>query len=94
MGSPNSDGGGGESWGGTAEEARVRVRLYFDQLKEVLQQQESVALRALDTHIRERICSIRQQQEDIASLLSQMVSVVMDGERVMQQDDGRLVLAS
>lgn len=69
---PMAEGGVGENWGGTAEEARNKVRQYFTQLREALQQQEIVALRALDTHIRERICSIRQQQEDIANLLSQV----------------------
>ncbi|KAB7507761.1 E3 ubiquitin-protein ligase TRIM23 [Armadillidium nasatum] len=85
---------GTDNVGGTAEEAKSKVRTYFNQLREALQEQENVALRVLDTHIRERICSIRQHQEDIASLLSQMVSVVVDGERVIQLDDGRLILAS
>uniref|UniRef100_A0A0P4VU06 Uncharacterized protein n=2 Tax=Scylla TaxID=6760 RepID=A0A0P4VU06_SCYOL len=48
---------------------------------------------ALDAHVRERLCSIRQQQEDLATLLSQMVAVVVDGERAVQHDDGRLIMA-
>jgi hypothetical protein len=30
------------------------------------------ALTVVDTHVRERLCSIRQQEEDIATLLSQV----------------------
>lgn len=48
----------------------------------------------LDAHVRERLCSIRQQQEDMTTLLSQMVGVVVDGERAVQQDDGRLVMSA
>ncbi|KAK8395918.1 hypothetical protein O3P69_005797 [Scylla paramamosain] len=78
---------------GTAEEARVRVSQYFAQLREQLNRQESQAMTALDAHVRERLCSIRQQQEDLATLLSQMVAVVVDGERAVQHDDGRLIMA-
>ncbi|KAG0710301.1 E3 ubiquitin-protein ligase TRIM23 [Chionoecetes opilio] len=78
---------------GTAEEARVRVSQYFAQLREQLNRQEGQAMTALDAHVRERLCSIRQQQEDLATLLSQMVAVVVDGERAVQHDDGRLIVA-
>ncbi|XP_050696035.1 E3 ubiquitin-protein ligase TRIM23-like [Eriocheir sinensis] len=78
---------------GTVEEARVRVRQYFAQLREQLSRQESQAKKALEAHVRERLCSIRQQQEDLATLLSQMVAVVVDGERAVQHDDGRLIMA-
>lgn len=80
--------------GGTAEEARGRVRQYFTQLRDQLMLQETQAMTVLDAHIRERLCSIRQQQEDMATLLSQMVAVVVDGERAIQHDDGRLIMAS
>ncbi|XP_047496081.1 E3 ubiquitin-protein ligase TRIM23-like [Penaeus chinensis] len=80
--------------GGTAEEARARVKQYFAQLRDQLTRQESQAMTVLDAHIRERLCSIRQQQEDMTTLFSQMVTVVVDGERAIQQDDGRLIMAS
>ncbi|XP_076048653.1 E3 ubiquitin-protein ligase TRIM23-like isoform X2 [Oratosquilla oratoria] len=89
--SPTSD---SSATRGTAEEARCRVRQYFAQLRDHLARQESQALTVLDAHIRERLCSVRQQQEDVTTLLSQMVSVVVDGERAMQQDDGRLIVAA
>lgn len=66
---PEGNGGGA---GGTGEEARGRVRQYFTQLREQLNRQEAQAMTALDAHIRERLCSIRQQQEDMTTLLSQV----------------------
>ena len=57
---------------GTAEGARRRVRAYFQSLRDQLCAQEVAALTVVDTHLRERLCSIRQQEEDIATLLSQV----------------------
>ncbi|CAL4069055.1 unnamed protein product, partial [Meganyctiphanes norvegica] len=79
---------------GTAEDARGRVHQYFSQLREQLTIQETQAMTVLDAHVRERLCSIRQQQEDMTTLLSQMVGVVVDGERAVQQDDGRLIMSA
>ena len=57
---------------GTAECARTRVRAYFQSLRDQLCAQEVAALTVVDTHVRERVCSIRQQEEDIATVLSQV----------------------
>ena len=57
---------------GTADAARTRVRSYFAGLREQLNRQEVAALTVVDTHIRERLCAIRQQEEDIATILSQV----------------------
>ena len=57
---------------GTADSARCRVRAYFQSLRDQLCVQEVAALTVVDTHVRERLCSIRQQEEDIATLLSQV----------------------
>uniref|UniRef100_A0A2P2I8R0 E3 ubiquitin-protein ligase TRIM23-like n=1 Tax=Hirondellea gigas TaxID=1518452 RepID=A0A2P2I8R0_9CRUS len=73
--------------------ARTVVRDHFSSLREQLQQQESTAINALETHVRERLCSIRQQQEDLAALVSQMVGLVLESERCLQQDDGRVLVA-
>ena len=37
--------------------------------------QEVAALTVVDTHVRERVCSIRQQEEEIATVLSQVIAV-------------------
>lgn len=57
---------------GTCELARARVEQYFTQLRETLLLQEAAARSAVDTHVRERLCSLRQLQEDLATWLSQV----------------------
>ena len=39
--------------------------------------QEVAALTVVDTHVRERVCGIRQQEEEIATVLSQVSRHVM-----------------
>lgn len=58
---------------GTGNMVKARVRTYFSQLRETLMIQEVAAITAVDTHIRERLCSIRQLQEDLVAWLSQVV---------------------
>ena len=60
---------------GTAEEARVKVKQYFSELQESLKRQELAALTVVDTHLRERLAMLKQQQEDMAVLLSQISAV-------------------
>ncbi|PSN54724.1 E3 ubiquitin-protein ligase TRIM23 [Blattella germanica] len=86
------EGTGGE--GGTADLARARVQTYFQQLRETLQLQEAAAMTAVDTHIRERLCSLRQLQEDLASSLSQVAGVCVQCEQTIQQDDTRVLTAA
>ena len=83
-----------EREGGTAEGARRRVRSYFQQLRDQLCVQEVAALTVVDTHVRERLCSIRQQEEDIATVLSQVAEVCIQCDRVVRQDDARVLLAA
>jgi len=85
---------GDESSQGTAHVARRRVRAYFQQLRDQLCVQEVAALTLVDTHIRERMCSIRQQQEDMATVLSQVAEVCIQCDRVVRQDDARVLLAA
>ena len=77
LNNPVSPGGGSgqdgtETEPGTAESARRGVRAYFQSLRDQLCVQEVAALTVVDTHVRERVCSIRQQEEDIATVLSQV----------------------
>ncbi|KDR21099.1 E3 ubiquitin-protein ligase TRIM23-like [Zootermopsis nevadensis] len=78
--------------GGTADLARARVQTYFQQLRETLQLQEVAAMAAVDTHIRERLCSLRQLQEDLSTSVSQMASVCVQCEQTIQQDDTRVLM--
>lgn len=70
---------------GTAEQARLKIRHYFNELRETLNRQEVVALTTVDTHIREKLCMLRQQQEDMAILLSQVSAVCHQCESTLQQ---------
>ncbi|KAK7868352.1 hypothetical protein R5R35_013646 [Gryllus longicercus] len=86
--------GEGEGEPGTADLARIRVRTYFQHLRETLQLQEAAAMTAVDTHIRERLCSLRQLQEDLAASLSQVAGVCVQCEQTIQQDDARVLMLS
>ena len=79
---------------GTAAMARRRVRGYFQQLRDQLCVQEVAALTVVDTHVRERMCSIRQQEGDMATILSQVAEVCIQCDRVVRQDDARVLLAA
>ena len=70
------------------------MRGYFQQLRDQLCAQEVAALTVVDTHVRDRMCSIRQQEEDMASVLSQVAEVCIQCDRVVRQDDARVLLAA
>ena len=59
---------------GTAEEARNRVRAYFDDLRDTINNQEEAGLSVINNFVREKLCSLRQQQEDMAVFMSQVVN--------------------
>jgi hypothetical protein len=48
------------------------IREHFSALRQQLLVQESSAIVTLHAHVRERLCSIKQQQEDLSSLISQV----------------------
>ena len=58
---------------GSADIAKHRVRAYFQSLRDQLNVQEVAALTVVDTYIRERLCSMRQQEEDCEVILSQVL---------------------
>ncbi|KAF7250575.1 E3 ubiquitin-protein ligase TRIM23, partial [Varanus komodoensis] len=78
---------------GTAENARSCVRAYFSDLHETLCRQEEMALSVVDAHVREKLIWLRQQQEDMTILLSQVSTACLHCEKTLQQDDCRVVLA-
>ncbi|XP_063216763.1 E3 ubiquitin-protein ligase TRIM23-like [Bacillus rossius redtenbacheri] len=83
-----------ESEAGTADVARARVRSHFRQLREALQLQEAAAAAAVDTHVRERLCSLRQLHEELSTSLSQVAGVCVQCEQTARQDDVRILAAS
>ncbi|KAL5015777.1 hypothetical protein ScPMuIL_005366 [Solemya velum] len=78
---------------GTAGHARLKIKQYFSDLRETLNRQEVAALTTVDTHIREKLCILRQQQDDMAILLSQISAVCQKCEGTLQQDDTKVLLA-
>ncbi|VDI09802.1 E3 ubiquitin-protein ligase TRIM23-like [Mytilus galloprovincialis] len=78
---------------GTAEQSRAKIKQYFYDLRETLNRQEVAALTTVDTHIREKLCMLRQQQEDMAILLSQISAVCHQCEITLQQDAAKILLA-
>ena len=72
----NADNAGGNNTNlsrfGSADVAKHRVRAYFQSLRDQLNVQEVAALTVVDTYIRERLCSMRQQEEDCEVILSQV----------------------
>ncbi|CAB1318050.1 unnamed protein product [Coregonus sp. 'balchen'] len=76
---------------GTAESARSCVRAYFADLHETLCRQEEMALSVVDAHVRERLIWLRQQQEDMTILLSQVSTACLHCEKTLQQEINRLL---
>ena len=70
---------------GTSEEARVKVSQYFQELQETLKRQEVAAMAVIDTHVRERLAMLKQQQEDMVVLISQISAVCHQCEKTLKQ---------
>lgn len=75
---------------GTAEEARKRVRAYFDDLRETVNRQEEAGLGVVDNHVMEKLLALRQQQEDMAVLISQVTGVCAECERALKRSDAEV----
>ena len=72
---------------GTAEDARSKVRAYFDDLRETVNRQEEAGLAVVNNYVREKLLSLRQQQEDMAVLMSQVTSVCVECDRALKRSD-------
>ena len=70
---------------GTGDAARHKVQQYFCELHERLKCQEVAALSVVETHVRERLCMLKQHQEDMNTLLAQIHSVCYQCEKTLQQ---------
>jgi len=78
---------------GSGEEARNRVRAYFDDLRDTINKQEEAGLAVVNNFVREKLCSLRQQQEDVAVFMSQMSEVCSECERSIQKCDAEVIQA-
>ncbi|CAG0881196.1 unnamed protein product [Darwinula stevensoni] len=79
---------------GTARTARERVQLHFAELREHIALKECAALAVVESHIRERLGCIRQHQENLTAMLSQVREVSTQWEKALMQDDARVMLAA
>ena len=61
------------------------MRGYFAELFERLQQQEVAATAVVDAFVRERLATLKQQQEDLNTLLAQISTVCMQCEQTLVQ---------
>merc|ERR1712156_580729 len=59
-----------------------------------LTRQEVAALTVVDTYVRERLCFIRQHEEDIDLIVNQVGLVCNHISKAIRQDDARVILAS
>jgi len=57
---------------GSAEAARLHIQAYFRELHDMLNMQENAALLTVDSYIREKLCFIRQNHEDLSVVVSQV----------------------
>lgn len=78
---------------GSAEDARNKVRAYFDDLRETVNRQEEAGLAVVNNYVREKLLSLRQQQEDMAVLMSQVTSVCLECERALKRSDAEVIEA-
>jgi tripartite motif-containing protein 23 len=63
-------------------------------LRDQLTRQEVAALTVVDTYVRERLCFIRQHEEDIDLMLNQVNIVCNHISKAIRQDDARVILAA
>lgn len=67
----------------TIATARAKVQSYFAELFERLQRQEVAATTVVDAYVRERLATLKQQQEDLHTLLVQIGTVCAQCEQTL-----------
>lgn len=67
----------------TIAAARAKVQSYFAELFERLQRQEVAATAVVDAYVRERLATLKQQQEDLHTLLVQITTVCAQCEQTL-----------
>uniref|UniRef100_A0A914W2Z1 RING-type E3 ubiquitin transferase n=1 Tax=Plectus sambesii TaxID=2011161 RepID=A0A914W2Z1_9BILA len=77
---------------GSAVTAKRLVSTHFAELRDQLALQEATALSIVEGHARERLALLRQQQEDLATVTSQVSAVCTQLDKSEKLDDARLVV--
>ena len=70
--------------------ARVRVRDYFDDLRETVNRQEEAGLAVVDSYLRDQLSWLRQRQEDMVVLNSHTSAVCSHCEKTLKSDDSQV----
>jgi len=73
--------------------ARDAISAHFAAQRAALQLQETAALAALDSHVRERRTSLAARRDRVASVLAELAQAVTEAQRCQRHDDGRLLTA-
>lgn len=68
----------------------MHVRSFFDDLRETVNRQEEAGIAVVNNYVREKLFSLRQQQEDMAVLISQVTSVCLECEKSLQRTDAEV----
>lgn len=62
--------------------AKARVKVHFENLREELKVQEKAAMTVVDLHIRQKLCSLRQAQRDLANSLAEVLKMMAPREKI------------
>ncbi|VDN84751.1 unnamed protein product [Brugia pahangi] len=71
--------------------ARRQVEAHFRRLREELELQEQTAMARLDAHVADRIEALRQHQQELAFITSQVTAVSAQLQESSEMDDARLI---
>ena len=75
---------------GTGDMTRVRVRDYFNDLRETVNRQEEAGLAVVDGYLRDQLSWLRQRQEDMVVLNSHTSAVCSHCEKTLKSDDSQV----
>ncbi|VDK86350.1 unnamed protein product [Onchocerca ochengi] len=76
---------------GSHATARKQVEAHFRRLREELELQERTAVSRLDAHVADRIETLRQHQQELAFITSQVAAVSAQLQESSEMDDARLI---
>ncbi|VDN07483.1 unnamed protein product [Thelazia callipaeda] len=76
---------------GSHVSARRQVEVHFQQLREELDLQKQTAIARLDAHVANRIKTLRQHQQELAFITSQVTAVSAQLQESSEMDDARLI---
>ncbi|XP_012251858.1 E3 ubiquitin-protein ligase TRIM23-like isoform X2 [Athalia rosae] len=78
-----------EGW--AIEDAKLRVNQHFEELRSLLAEQEKAAIACVDAETRERLCTLRELQENLTSTRSQVAGVCIQWESLLGSEDWKLL---